>query len=166
MDSVPSALAPHTIALDLDIHGRNGLLEVAATLLQPSCRIAKEPIYRALQRREHAGSTAVGGGLAIPHARIPGIEVPRTLFLRARTPIRFRAPDGQPVAEFFVILVPVEGAPEMHLQLLRAVAELFSRPAFRAALAAAQSTAAVAAAFARWSAPASDSELEVLQGLS
>ncbi len=54
----------------------------------------------------------------------------------------------------------------MHLQLLRAVAQLFSRPAFRAVLAAAQSTAAVADAFARWSAPSSDSELEVLQGLS
>jgi PTS system nitrogen regulatory IIA component len=125
-----------------------------------------EPIFRALQRRERAGSTAVGGGLAIPHGRIPGIEAPVTLFLRTRMPIRFGAPDGQPVSAFFVILVPADGAPEMHLRLLGAVAELFSRPAFRAALASAQNPAGVAAAFARWSAPSSDSELEVLHGLS
>jgi PTS system nitrogen regulatory IIA component len=166
MDPLPSAPVPQTIALDLDIHDRNGLLAAAATRLQRACGIDAEPIFRALQRRERAGSTAIGGGLAIPHGRIPGIEAPLTLFMRTRAPLRFGAPDGQPVAEFFVILVPADGAPEMHLQLLRAVAELFSRRVFRAALTAAQSTEAVADTFARWSAPSSHSELELLQGLS
>ncbi len=71
MDPVHRAVAPQTIALDLDIHDRNGLLEAAATLLQRSCRIDVEPILRALQRRERAGSTAVGGGLAIPMGVFP-----------------------------------------------------------------------------------------------
>jgi PTS system nitrogen regulatory IIA component len=166
MDPMQRWLGPQVLALDLDVHGKTELLDAAAKLLEPLCRIGTQPIFRALQRREQAASTGMGNGLAIPHARIPGIEQPLTLFVRTRAPIRFGAPDGKPVAEFLVILVPAEGPPETHLQLLRGVAELFSQPVFRAALAAAANAAAVSAVFARWTGLADDCELDVLQGLS
>jgi PTS system nitrogen regulatory IIA component len=166
MDPVQRWLGPQVLALDLDVHTKTELLDAAANLLAPCCHIGAQPIFRALQRREQAASTGVGNGLAIPHGRIPGIEQPLTLFARTRAPIRFGAPDGKPVAEFFVILVPADGPPEAHLQLLRGVAELFSQPAFRAALAAAANAAAVSDLFARWTGQADDCELEVLQGLS
>lgn len=166
MDSLEHWLRPHEIGLDLDVHSKGEVLAALAKALQRSCRIDAEPILRALQRREQAGSTAVGNGLAIPHARIPGIDRPVTMYARTPAPIRFAAPDGKPVAEFFAILVPAEGAAEVHLQLLRAVAELFSSPAFRATLAAATSPAAVADAFARWSGRPVADDLEPLQGLS
>lgn len=82
--------------------------------------------------------------------RVPGIDRPVTLFIRPRVPIRFDAPDGKPVSEFLVMLVPLGGVPEAQLQLLRAVAERFSEPVFRAALAAAADAAAVTAVFERW----------------
>jgi nitrogen PTS system EIIA component len=166
MDPVQRWLGPQVVALDLDVRGMTALLEAAAKLLEPSCRSDAQAIFRALQRREQAASTGVGNGLAIPHGRIAGVEQPLTLFVRTRAPLRFGAPDGKPVAEFFVILVPAEGPPETHLQLLRGVAELFSQPAFRAALAAAADAAAVSAVFARWTGHADDCEVEVLQGLS
>jgi nitrogen PTS system EIIA component len=165
-DPVQPSLVPQVVALDLDVRGKIALLEAAAKLLEPSCRCGAEPIFRALHRREQAGSTGVGHGLAIPHGRIPGIEQPLTLFVRTRSPIRFGAPDGKPVPEFFVILVPAEGPPETHLQLLCGVAELFSQPAFRATLAGAANAAAVTAAFARWTGRPDNCEVEVLQGLS
>jgi PTS system nitrogen regulatory IIA component len=166
MDSMQRWLGPQVIALDLDVHGKIALLEAAAKLLEPSCRSGAELIFRALHRREQAGSTGVGHGLAIPHGRIPGIEQPLTLFVRTRSPIRFDAPDAKPVTEFFVILVPAEGPPDTHLQLLRGVAESFSEPEFRATLVAAKDAAAVTAVFARWSGRPDASEVEVLQGLS
>ena len=158
-------LLPQAVALDLDVHGKMALLHAAAQMLKGFCRIEAEPIFRALHRREQAGSTAVGDGLAIPHARIPGIDRPLTLYLRTKVPLRFGEPDGKPVSEFFVMVVPAEGVPEMQLGLLREVAERFSRSSFRAMLAAASSPAAVAAVFAQWSDP-QDDEVEALQGIS
>jgi nitrogen PTS system EIIA component len=156
MEPLQRCLWPQEIVLDMDVHGKVGLLDAVANVLKRSCRIEAEVIFRALQRRERAGSTGVGNGLAIPHARVPGIDQPLTLFARTKSPIRFGGPDGKPVSEFFVILVPAEGAPETHLQLLRAVVELFSEPAFRATLAAAGDAAAVTATFARWTGQSDD----------
>jgi PTS system nitrogen regulatory IIA component len=158
-------LAPQAIALGLEAQGKIALLEAAARMLKGCCGIEAEPAFRALYRRERAGTTAVGDGLAIPHARIPGIDAPVTLYLRTRTPLRFGAADGEPVSEFFVIVVPVGGAPETQLGLLREVAERFSQPAFRALLAAASSATDVAAVFARWCEPQGD-PIEPLQGIS
>ena len=166
MDTAPHCLCPQQIALNLDAHGKTELLAAIAKALKAACRIEAEPILRALQRREQAASTAVGNRLAIPHARIPGIEAPVTMFARTLSPIRFGSPDGQPVSEFFVILVPAEGANEAHLELLRAVAELFSDAAFRATLAAATSASAIADAFARWTGRTDCGDLASLQGLS
>jgi len=166
MDPVERSLCPKEIALDLNARGKTELLHAVATQLKRSCRIGAEPIYRALYRREQAGSTGVGNGLAIPHARIPGIDEPVTLFARMKSPIRFGGPDGKPVSELFVILVPAEGATETHLQLLRAVAEMFSDRAFREALAAADNAAAIADVFAQWARRHHDGDLEVFQGIS
>ncbi len=158
-------LLPQAVALELEVDGKIALLHAAAQMLKGFCRIEAEPIFRALHRREQAGSTAVGDGLALPHARIPGIDRPLTLYLRTKVPLRFGGPGAKPVSEFFVMVVPSEGVPETQLGLLREVAERFSRPAFRAMLAAASSPTAIAAVFARWS-DAQDDELEALQGIS
>src|SRR5258706_9426404 len=115
MDPLKQGLCPQDIALGLDVHGKTEALRAVAALLQRLCRIGVEPTFRALLRREQAGSTGVGNGLAIPHARIPGINEPVTMFARTVAPIPFGAPDGKPVSEFFVILVPTEGSNEAHL---------------------------------------------------
>jgi nitrogen PTS system EIIA component len=160
-----ATLGPQAIALDLDLRGKTALLETAAHLLKGHCQLEAAPIFRASHRREQAGSTAIGDGLAIPHARIPGIDAPRTAYLRSRTALSFGAPDRKPVSEFFVIVVPAEGAPEAQLALLREVAELFSQPAFRAALNSASTSAVVAALFACWNQP-QDDPIEALQGIA
>jgi nitrogen PTS system EIIA component len=166
MDSVRHWLLPQQIALDLDVHGKSETLHAIAMLLKRSCRLDVEPIFRALDRRERAGSTGVGDGLAIPHARIPGIDEPVTLFVRTMSSIRFGGPDGKPVSEFFVILVPAEGATEIHLQLLRGAAEMFSDRTFRASLVAADTASAVADVFAHWAERPEDGPVDTIQGAS
>ena len=69
--------------------------------------------------------------------------------MRPRQPIPFDAPDGKPVAQVFVLLVP-EQATEAHLQLLSELAQMFSDKSFRERLAATSEPAAVHRLFASW----------------
>jgi PTS system nitrogen regulatory IIA component len=92
----------------------------------------------------------LGQGVAIPHARIPGIARPLTLFMRSRLAMEFDAPDGRLVSNFLFIMVPEGGDAEAHLQLLASVAEMFSDRVFRARLDAASTTTEVATVFADW----------------
>jgi len=100
-----------------------------------------------LCRREQAGSTGLGGGFAIPHARISGIARPLTLFIRTKLGIEFDALDGKPVSQLLAIMVPVDGAKDDHLQLLALVARLFSDHEFRKQLDGASDATAAALAF-------------------
>src|SRR5450631_679026 len=93
------------------------------------------------------GSTALGAGFAIPHARINGIARPLTLFMRTRLPVAFDAPDGKPVSDLLAIMVPADGAKEDHLQLLALVARLFSDHGFRTQLDSAPDTTTAAGVF-------------------
>jgi PTS system nitrogen regulatory IIA component len=136
--------------LDVEAQSSIRALELAAAYIGRAHHIEPDPVYRALVRREQAGSTALGHRVAIPHARIAGIERPLTLFMRTRYPIDFAAPDGKPISNILVIMVPAGGATDDHLQLLALVAAAFSDRAFRGKLAAATTGAQVDEVFATW----------------
>jgi len=143
-------LPPQEVLLDVDIADRRRALEAAASVIAEAHGLDHAPILRALWRREQVGSTALGQGVAIPHARITGIVRPLTLFIRPRLAIAFDAPDGKLVSSILVILVPADGSADDHLQLLASLARAFSDRGFRARLAAASTTSEVTAAFAGW----------------
>ena len=150
MDTTTQWLCPQEIELDLDVRSRWEGLRAVSALIERSQRLSAPPVFRALWRREEAGSTAVGNGFAIPHARIKGIAEPVTVYVRLKAPVDFAAPDGKRVSELFVILIPADGANEEYLQLLALVAEVFSDTDFRARLAAASDTQEVRSAFSQW----------------
>jgi PTS system nitrogen regulatory IIA component len=148
---IPAAwLRPQEIVLDADARSAAAVLETAAACLARAHALDAAPILRALYRREQVGSTGLGMGIAIPHARIEGIARPLTLFLRTRDPIEFGAPDGKPVSRFLVIMVPADGATDVHLQLLALLAQAFSDRGFREHLSAATTAAQVDDVFAQW----------------
>jgi PTS system nitrogen regulatory IIA component len=102
------------------------VLEQAARLLarggeQPSA----EQVFERLLERERLGSTGLAGGVALPHARMPGIEESRGAFMRLAEPVDFDALDGQPVDLVFALIVP-EDATDEHLQLLAKLAATFN----------------------------------------
>lgn len=107
------------------------VLEQAARLLaadteEPSA----EQIFERLLERERLGSTGLAGGVALPHARMPGLSESRGAFLRLTEAIDFDALDGQPVDLVFALLVPEE-ANEEHLQLLASLAAMFNNESLR-----------------------------------
>ena len=123
-------LDPERILCNVTAASAGELFDLAATQVGQAHGLDPGPVRRALARREQAEPTALGGGFAIPHARIGGIEEPLTLLIRLESGIAFRAPDDLPVALFLVILVPL-GDQCAHLRLLAVVAELFSNRDFR-----------------------------------
>lgn len=100
------------------------------------------PFAAALLAREQTGSTALGNGVAVPHARVEGLPAIRAAFLRTRTPVPFAAPDAQPVDLFFGLIVPAHANTE-HLELLAEIAELLSDEQALKALRGAKSAATI-----------------------
>jgi nitrogen PTS system EIIA component len=150
MDTVARSLSPQEIALDLDVANRWEALRAVAEIIERSRGLNAAPILRALWRREQADPTALGHGIALPHARIMGIAEPVTMYLRTQAPIAFSAPERGPVSELFVILVPDSADNAKHLELLALIAQMFSDPAFRSDLTSANTVADVRSVFERW----------------
>lgn len=144
---VAAWLQPEGIHLDVPLRDSRHALEFIADAIAGRHALEPAPVFRALWRREQAGSTGLGAGFAVPHARIAGIARPLTLLLRASRPIAFEAPDHDPVWLMLAILVPDDGHADDHLLLLALVAELFSDPTFRALVDTAVDRDAVTAAF-------------------
>lgn len=74
----------------------------------------------ALQERENLGPTGVGHGVALPHARIEGLNRVVGAFLRLETPLDFDAVDRQPVDLIFALFAPAESGVD-HLKALALV---------------------------------------------
>ncbi len=81
-------------------------------------------VVESLNAREKLGSTGLGQGVALPHARIKNLPQAVAAFVRPKLPIPFDAPDAKPVWAMLVLLVP-EHATEEHLQILAELAQMF-----------------------------------------
>lgn len=77
-------------------------------------------VFSALQERENLGTTGVGRGVAIPHARFDGVDRIVGLFHRIEKPVNFESLDRQPVDLVFTLLAPASDSPE-HLKALALV---------------------------------------------
>lgn len=80
-------------------------------------------IERTVMRREDRGTTGIGKGVAIPHAKHTGIRGTVGCFARARDGIEYEALDGQPVTLIF-LLVSAPDAVDPHVEALRKITEL------------------------------------------
>ncbi len=149
MNALGEILATADVALDADVSDRDGLLELAAMLIARRRGLSAREVGSELAARERLGSTALGRGVALPHARIVGLARPVAVFVRTRQPIAFAAADGKPVSSFLVLLVPAQ-ATDTHLKLIAEAAALFSDPNFRAELNCAERPSDVARLFADW----------------
>jgi len=131
---VTDILKLESVHLDDGSHSKKRALEQAASLLnKQSPSVTSETIFERLLERERLGSTGLTGGVALPHARMPGINKSQGVFIRLTEAIDFDSMDGQPVDLIFALLVPEEATDE-HLQLLAQLARLFSDPNLRNSL--------------------------------
>ena len=85
-------------------------------------------VASALQERESLGPTGVGQGIALPHARLDGLESVVGLFIRLEKPLDFDSVDRQPVDLVFALLAPQDAGVE-HLKALALISRTMRDPA-------------------------------------
>ena len=126
--SLPDIIADGAIIPSLRAESKTHLLkELAARAAALTGRAADE-IFTTLSERENLGSTGAGGGIAIPHGKLPKLPRVFGLFARLEKPVDFDSIDGQPVDLVFTLLAP-EGAGADHLKALSRIARLTRDPA-------------------------------------
>lgn len=111
-------------------------------------QVTVETIHTALSEREQQGSTAFGNEIAIPHARIPGLERFILFIVASERGVDFDALDKKRVKLFFVILGPPEAVTD-HLKILAFVSRALSHTNLKQELIAARSETALYEAFIR-----------------
>ena len=89
--------------------------------------ISEDKIFQALLERERLGTTGLGKGVAIPHARIPGITHTIAAMMTLSSPVNYDAADKQAVDIVFGLLVPEDDG-EHHLEHLSRLVTMFKDP--------------------------------------
>lgn len=102
------ALPPDAVQLDADLPSKTLVIAHAADLLAEASGASGEAIEHALLAREGLGSTGVGSGVGLPHARLHGLDTPHAVCLRLAAPIAFDAIDDKPVDLVCVVIAPDE----------------------------------------------------------
>ncbi len=109
---------------------RKQAIHVLCEALSETTGIGARAIEDAVMERERLGSTGVGEGVAIPHARLAGLSAPVGGFLRLAHGVDFEAIDDRPCDLVFMLLAP-DGSGADHLRALAQVSRFFRQSAVR-----------------------------------
>jgi PTS system nitrogen regulatory IIA component len=104
---------------------KRAVQQIGELLASGDSKLDEDAVFDKLLERERLGSTGLGHGVALPHARMKGVQQARGAFLQLEKGVDFDAIDNQPVDLVFGLLVP-QSATEEHLQMLAGLASLFS----------------------------------------
>ena len=99
-------LSPDDTLCNVRAADKDRLLRELTGRAANALRLDAAVLADAIAQRERIGSTGMGDGIAIPHARIAGLSKPFGLLARLRRAIDFAAIDGQPVDIVFLLLLP------------------------------------------------------------
>jgi PTS system nitrogen regulatory IIA component len=111
----------------------DALKRLSALLSNGQSVVSTEEIERVLTERERLQSTGVGGGVAIPHGSVEGLDRLIGAVLLCPSPIEFDAIDNAPVSILFAVIGPKRATGE-HLKTLARVSRLLRDDHFRARL--------------------------------
>jgi PTS system nitrogen regulatory IIA component len=139
--SITDFLTQANVLTDVPAKDKEALLHELASRASGALNLQTEVVLNELQKREELGSTGMGGGIAIPHARLHAIKLPFGILARLKKPIEFDAVDSQPVDIVFLLLLPVSTQSELHA--LAAVSRKLRNPDVLARMRAATSAVAL-----------------------
>src|SRR5450755_750529 len=103
---ISDLLSPTDVMFDVRAPNKRLLLQELAAKAAASLNLRVDQIAPYLLKREELGCTGVGGGVAIPHARLPDLQRPYGLLAKLKQPLEFDAIDGRAVDIVFIILLP------------------------------------------------------------
>lgn len=120
MDGLSDILSPEAVIASISIPNKKSLFQQLAAAANRIVPVDPRHVVERLVERERLGSTGFGGGIAIPHGKIEGLDHVVGVFARLAQPIDFAAIDDLPVDVVFLLLSPPDAGVE-HLKALARV---------------------------------------------
>tara|TARA_B100000029_G_scaffold401080_1_gene400185 strand:- start:644 stop:1168 length:525 start_codon:yes stop_codon:yes gene_type:complete len=108
---------------NLKVNSKKQLLQEISTRAEKIYNINPKLSFELLQQRERLGSTGIGNGVAVPHAKLPNLEFTSGLFIRLSNSIDFESVDGLPVDLIFTLFAPHSSSGD-HLKALSQISRL------------------------------------------
>ena len=134
---ISDLLSKSSIALNLKLSSKADAIDTMVKLHDEVGNISDVAVYReAILKRESEGSTAVGDGIAIPHAKSDAVKKPGLVAVTAPDGVDYEALDGNLSNILFMIAAPNDG--DLHLEVLSRLMTLLMDADFRANLLAAK----------------------------
>src|SRR5262245_22780579 len=113
--NIKTFLSPSDVLLDLRARDKVAVLEELSSRAAAVLNLSAEVIAHEIGRREELGSTGIGGGVSMPHARFREVNKPFGLLARLKQAVNFEAIDGQPVDLVFLAIAGLFSArPTQH----------------------------------------------------
>lgn len=147
MTELSDMLTPGAVEAALAVTNKKSLFQQLGQISEREFGIEQRLVVERLSERERLGSTGFGGGVAIPHGKILGLEQVVGVFVRLVEPIDFQAIDDMPVDLIFMLLSPPDAGAD-HLKALARVSRKLRDRLFVAKLRGASSTDALYALLA------------------
>ncbi|PIP35164.1 MAG: PTS fructose transporter subunit IIA [Desulfobacterales bacterium CG07_land_8_20_14_0_80_52_14] len=116
-------LVKDAVLVDLKSMDKKGVLEELVEPVTGIARIDRNDLVKILMDRERLGSTGIGGGIAIPHGKMKGLDTLILGFGLSRKGVDFESMDNRPSHIFFLLLTP-ENSTGVHLKLLARISKL------------------------------------------
>jgi len=120
MHNLTAYLSPKAVRVGLQVSNKRALLQQLALLAEQAFGLSSADVFESLNEREKLGSTGFGGGVAIPHGKIEGLNQVVAACVTLKTPIDFSAVDDLPVDLVMLLLSPSDGGAQ-HLKALASV---------------------------------------------
>jgi len=117
MNDMTDILTVDCVDAGMTVPNKKGLFQLLAAAAARRTGLEAKTIAAALSEREKIGSTGFGGGVAIPHARLEGLNGVFGYFARLTAPVDFQSVDKLPVDLVFLILSPPDAGAD-HLKAL------------------------------------------------
>lgn len=131
-------LKPEAITLGLDISSKDDAINALIGLHAAAGNLKDKDAYKAaILAREEQGSTAIGDGIAVPHAKTSAVKAPALAAITVKNGVDYGAPDGKPSDLLFMIAATEDG--DVHLEILSRLMVMLMDPDFTAKLRTAKS---------------------------
>lgn len=142
MIRLSTRLVEGAIAANLVTSSKSDLLSRLSAIAAEQYFLDPHAVLDGLIERERLGPTGFGGGTAIPHCKVSGIDMPVAVFARLATPVPYDAVDDEPVDLVCALISPAQDGAS-HLRALAEVSRLFRDEKVRAQLRGAADSAAM-----------------------
>lgn len=135
-------ISPDSVIAHLKATSKKQALQEIAQRAARLARLPEREVFDALLERERLGTTGVGQGIALPHAKFPELTRLHGLFVRLDQPVDFESIDDKPVDLIFTLLAPEDAGAE-HLKALARISRLLRNQSICAKLRGAEDGAAL-----------------------